>query len=94
VDKSQLQDRLRRALRGQPQITLHAMLETEPLQNGLAELIAWLELAHADNLVGGASASRAIIDETIEEPIHWQTQDANGAQINRLARLPRVIFLR
>jgi hypothetical protein len=94
VDKSRIRESLRRALRDQPQITLHAMLETEPLQQGLAELVAWLELAHADNLGSGMGAPRAIIDEAVEEPIHWQTHDARGEPVERLARLPRVIFLR
>lgn len=94
VDKSRLRDSLQRALRGQPQITLHAMLEAEPLQQGLAELVAWLELAHAESLGGGPDGPRAVIEEAMEEPVLWRANDGQGNPVERLARLPRVIFMR
>ena len=47
VDKARLRAAVRRALRRQPQITLRELLDAEPLQQGLAELVAYLELAHA-----------------------------------------------
>lgn len=91
VDKHRLHRSLLRALGRQPQITLHDLLEAEPLQQGLAELVAWLELAHTTD---GVDGPRAVVDESVEEPIHWQATDAGGMPLGRLARLPRVIFTR
>jgi flagellar motility protein MotE (MotC chaperone) len=94
VDKQRLREQLQRALRGQSQITLHGLLETQPLQQGLAELVAWLELAHTVNEDGAMDGLRTLVDESVEESIRWQATDAQGAQVERVARLPRVIFTR
>lgn len=94
VDKARLRESLRRALRRQAQITLHDLLETEPLQQGLAELVAYLEMAHASDVGGPLDGPRAVVDETREEPIRWQAQDPNGEPVIREARVPRVIFTR
>ncbi len=91
VDKQRLRDCLQRALGQRPQITLHELLETDPLQHGLAELVAWLELAHAAD---GTQGPRVVVDEAVEEPIRWRASDAGGEPLHRLARLPRVIFRR
>jgi hypothetical protein len=94
VNKARLRAAVQRALRGQAQVTLRELLEAEPLQQGLAELVAYLELAHAaeggDNLQG----LRALVDEAVEEPIRWQSRNAKGEAVTRVARLPRVIFTR
>jgi hypothetical protein len=94
VDKARLRAALQRALRGGTQITLRDLLETEPLRQGLAELVAYLELAHAED--GGVVADgwRAVVDDAVEETIRWQSDDATGAPVMREARLPRVIFTR
>ena len=94
VDKARLRMGVRRALRHQGQITLRELLEVEPLQQGLAELVAYLELAHAGDATDGVEALRAVVDEAVEEPICWQARDAEGWPIERRARLPRVIFTR
>ena len=91
VDKARLRAVIRRALRGQSHITLHELVQGEPLQHGLAELVAYLELAHADAAPGGV---RAVVDEGVAEPIRWQACDAAGQAVVREARLPRVIFTR
>ena len=91
VDKARLRAAIRRALRGQSHITLHELVQGEPLQHGLAELVAYLELAHADAAPGGV---RAVVDEGVAEPIRWQACDAAGQAVVREARLPRVIFTR
>jgi len=85
IDKDRLRQTLRQALRAQSQISLHALLQAQPLQQGLAELVAWLELAHTNT----ADGYKITIDETVEDSITWQVQD-----IQRTARMPRVIFLR
>jgi hypothetical protein len=92
VDKARLRSAVHRALRGKAQITLRELLETEPLKQGLAELVAYLELVHAGD--GGLDGLRAVVDEAVEEPIRWQAHNAEGEAVTREARLPRVIFTR
>ncbi len=88
VDKARLCANVQRALRGERQVTLRRLLEIEPLQQGLAELVAYLELAHA----GDVAAVRAVVDDAVEEPVRWRAQGAAGEPVERWARLPRVIF--
>lgn len=92
VDKARLRSAVLHALRRQPQITLRALLEAEPLHQGLAELVAYLELAHAGNGSDTREGPRALVDEAVIEPIRWQARDAAGKTVIREARLPRVIF--
>ena len=94
VDKARLRAAVQRALRHQPQVTLRGLLDAEPLRQGLAELVAYLELAHAGDGSGAWEGSRALVDEAVEEPIRWQARDALGEPVTREARLPRVIFAR
>jgi Protein of unknown function (DUF3375) len=94
VDKARLRSVLQRALRRQPQITLSQLLEDEPLQHGLAELVAYLELAHAGEQGDTLAGLRALVDESIQEPIRWQAKSEDGHWLTRQARLPRVIFTR
>jgi flagellar motility protein MotE (MotC chaperone) len=94
VDKARLRSVIQRALRRQPQITLRALLDAEPLHQGLAELVAFLELAHAGEGGDALDGLRAIVDEAVQEPIRWQARNAAGEDVTRVARLPRVIFTR
>jgi hypothetical protein len=81
-------------LRHRPQITLRELLDAEPLRQGLSELIAYLELAHAGDGGDGLDGQRALVDEAVIEPIRWQSSNAAGEAVTREARLPRVIFTR
>ena len=94
VDKERLRASIQQALRLRPQITLRELLKDEPLRQGLAELVAYLELVHTGNSGGSLYDLRAAIDETAEEPIHWVAYNARGEPVNRMIRLPRVIFTR
>jgi hypothetical protein len=94
VDKARLRASVQRALRREEQITLRDLLEAEPLQQGLAELVAYLELAHAGDAGVSIDGLRAVVDETVEEPVSWLARDAVGEPVERCARLPRVIFTR
>lgn len=94
VDKARLRSAVQRALRSQPQITLRELLDAEPLQQGLAELVAYLELAHADAGSDVLDSLRALVDEAVIEPIRWQASNPAGQAVTRQARLPRVIFTR
>ncbi len=82
VDREILAARIRRALQGAEQITLADLLSEHPLEQGLAELLAYLTLACDDR--------NAMFDETHEDMVSWP--DADGAV--RTARLPRIIFNR
>ena len=94
VDKARLRSTVQRALRGQPQITLRELLDAQPLHQGLAELVAYLELAHAGDGGDAAHGLRAVVDEAVQEPVRWHSQDSAGEPVTREARLPRVIFTR
>jgi hypothetical protein len=95
VDKARLAEGIRRQLRSHAQVTLHEVLEQAPLEHGLAELVAYLELAHRGS--DGSTAAeglRAVVDEAVVEPVRWQALDGHGEPVIREARLPRVIFAR
>lgn len=94
VDKTRLAEGIRRVLRGRSQVTLRELLELEPLQQGLAELVAYLELAHRDDAAGGFDGLRSLVDESVAEPILWKGRDREGEPVTRQASLPRVIFTR
>jgi hypothetical protein len=81
VDKERLRARLRQALQTQRQISLEALLQRHPLEQGLAELVTWLSLATGEGL--------GLVDETQEQVVYWT--DDQGQQ--RRAALPAVIFV-
>jgi hypothetical protein len=81
VDKERLRARLRRALQTRHQISLAELLEDEPIEQGLAELVAWLSLATGD--------ARSVIDEERPQTVWWT--DGNGT--TREATLPTVVFV-
>ena len=86
VDKAQLARNVRHALQMQSQITLADLAAHYPLQHGLAELVAYLQLP--------ADQFSTLIDESTTESIAWNGRDANGDPLQRRAHLPRVIFIR
>ena len=82
VDKARLLANLRLVLRQQTQISLGDLLKQHPLQQGLAELVTWLELATADN--------RSVIDEQQTQLIQWVDEQGR----TRRASVPLIIFSR
>lgn len=94
VDKARLRAHVQNALRREPQVTLRAVLDAEPLHQGLAELVAYLELAHTHGSSAGGDGIRALVDDTVEESIQWQALDDAGDAVMRKVRMPRVIFTR
>ncbi len=82
VDKERLQNHIQRGLQDQDQISLTELVQSQPLEQGLAELVTYLELAADD--------PRAVIDEQQRFEISWQDSDGN----TRLAHTPRVIYSR
>ena len=86
VDKARLNRHIRHALQERSQITLSELVASQPLLQGLAELVAYLQL--------GSEAFKTVVDEDCPEPIHWQTTSTHGQAVIRSAKLPRVIFMR
>lgn len=90
VDKTELARHIRQSLQNKSQITLTELCRTRPLQLGLAELLAYLELASEEH---DGSRFKMVVDETVEDWIAWQAEDAAGRTVTRKARLPRIIFI-
>ena len=94
IDKAALSRHIRNALQERSQITLAELIETKPLEHGLAELIAYLQLA--------SDAFKAVVDEETTEVVFWKnTQQGCPGNLEvcmdgriKQARLPRVIFVR
>ena len=84
VDTVRLTRHIRHALQDRAQVTLSELVASQPLQHGLAELVAYLQL--------GSESFNTVVDENVPESIRWQTMSADGHAITRSARLPRVIF--
>ena len=86
IDKAQLVRHVRHALQDRSQITLRELCELQPLQRGLAELVAYLQLA--------GDTFKTMVDEDVTDTIVWRREEPDGQQYAKQARLPRVIFIR
>ncbi|TRW95388.1 DUF3375 domain-containing protein [Candidatus Methylobacter oryzae] len=86
IDKAQLIRHIRHALQDKTQVTLRDLTEMQPLRQGLAELVAYLQL--------GSETFKTVVDEDTSESIAWTSIAADGAVRSKRARLPRVIFVR
>ncbi len=86
IDKARLVRHIRHALQDRSQVTLRELCEIQPLQHGLAELVAYLQLA--------SDSFKTIVDEDTADEIVWQCERADGKEHAKKARLPRVIFVR
>ena len=86
VDKKLLLDHIRQVLQERPVVTLQELCEMRPLEQGLGELLAYLQLA-TDSL-------DAVVDEDVTESVSWRAGISNGQPILRKALIPRVTFSR
>jgi flagellar motility protein MotE (MotC chaperone) len=86
IDKAQLARHIRHALQDRTQVTLRELCELQPLRHGLAELVAYLQLA--------GDTFRTVVDEAASELIVWRRAGPDGQESVKQARLPRVIFVR
>lgn len=82
IDRAALASHLERSLRERPQVSLGELLRSRHLQQGLAELVAWFELA--------AERDATVSDDDSGDTVTWIA--TNGA--HKRARLPHVIFRR
>jgi hypothetical protein len=86
VDRAQLARHIRQALQDRSQVTLRELIELQPLRQGLAEVVAYLHL--------GSESFQTVVDEDAPEVITWQALLPDGESVTKIARLPRVIFVR
>ena len=86
VDKLRLTRHIRHTLQSRAQITLTELVAMQPLEHGLAELVAYLQL--------GSETFATVVDEDTLEPVRWQVIADDGSTLTRSARLPRLIFTR
>jgi hypothetical protein len=85
IDRARLAGHIRQALQDRAQVTLRELTESQPLRQGLAELVVYLQL--------GSESFKTVVDEERPETIAWEVVAADGPVWKR-ARLPRVIFVR
>ena len=86
VDKELLKDHIRRVLEERPVVSLQELCEMRPLEHGLGELLAYLQLA--------TESLDAVIDDDATESVSWRAGISNGQPILRKALIPRVTFAR
>ncbi len=82
VDRAELTRNIRQELQGRSQISLAEVVTRHPLRFGLAELVAYLQLA--------GEWPKTAVDDEVQEQVSWQME--TGAM--RQATLPRIILLR
>ncbi|EOF9299217.1 DUF3375 domain-containing protein [Enterobacter bugandensis] len=82
VDKARLLRNIRKVLHTRSQITLTDLLSLYPLQQGLSELVTYIQIA--------SEATFATFDESSSETITWLTTTG----IEKKARINTVIFTR
>lgn len=80
VDRGELRRRITRMLQREPQVGLSEVLARHPLERGLAELVAYVDIG----------CSEGVVDESCEEPITISGRDGS----RRVVRVPRILFVR
>lgn len=86
VDRLRLTENIQQALAEAPQVSLAALLRRYPLEQGLSELVAYLQLS--------SERFESLIDEKTSDHVSWDIMSADGSIITRNATLQRVIFVR
>jgi len=84
IDKAALARHIRQSLQERSQITLRELCESRPLEHGLAELVAYLQLA--------GEQFKSAVDESVTDQIAWHPGSA--PDVVKHARMPRVIYVR
>lgn len=86
IDRTRLSTHIQAALEKTSRISLATLLQRYPLQQGLSELVAYLQLS--------SERFESRIDEKTYDHVSWQTFLADGSLITRSATLQRVVFVR
>lgn len=84
IDTAELARRVQRTLQRRTQVTLAELLTDYPLQQGLAELVAYLQLASE------RGHARVAFDDESHDTVTWVAADG----LEKQAVLPRVTFLK
>jgi hypothetical protein len=82
VDKARLERQIRQALQLRAQVSLGDVIRAHPLERGLAEVIAYLDIA--------TEHRATVIDDERTQHVEWFDDDGTG----RRAAVPLVIFAR
>ncbi|MEY3282451.1 MAG: hypothetical protein RIR86_464 [Acidobacteriota bacterium] len=82
VDRAELNRNILQELQGRSQISLVEVVTRHPLRHGLAELVAYLQIA--------GEWPNTSVDDEIREQVSWQIETG----VIRQATLPRIILLR
>lgn len=82
VDRAELARNIRQDLQSRSQISLGEIITRHPLRHGLAELVAYLQLA--------GEWPKMAVDDDVQEQVRWQSEQG----VMRRATLSRVILLR
>ena len=82
VDRAELTRNIRQELQGRSQISLAEVMTRHPLRHGLAELVAYLQLA--------GEWPKTAVDDEVQEQVNWQVEKG----FMRQATLPRIILLK
>lgn len=82
VDRAELNRNIRQELQSRSQISLAEVLSRHPLRHGLAELVAYLQLA--------GDWPKTAVDDEVQEKVSWQSETG----VKRQATLPRIILLK
>lgn len=82
VDRAELVRNIRQELQGRSQISLAEVVIHHPLRHGLAELVAYMQLA--------GQWPKKTVDDEVQEQVRWQLESG----VVRQATLPRVILLK
>lgn len=82
VDRAELTRNIRQELQSRSQISIAELVRRHPLRHGLAELVAYLQLA--------GEWPKTAVDDAVQEQVSWLAE----AGVMRQASLPRIILLR
>jgi len=82
VDRAELIRNIQQELQGRSQVSLVEVVTRHPLRHGLAELVAYLQIA--------GEWPKTAVDDEVQEQVSWQTETG----VIRQATLSRIILLR
>ena len=82
IDRAELAANIRQELQGRSQVSLGEVVARHPLRYGLAELVAYLQLA--------AEWPETAVDEEVQDQVSWQSEEG----VTRQATLPCILFMR
>jgi hypothetical protein len=80
IDEQTLRDRISKALRGRDQISLEQLAIIYPIEKGLSEVIAYLDIACRDN--------HWVVDSSVTKSLEWEDTDGRLKKVH----MPEVIF--